>query len=259
MGKSKELFLPSVLLKYEPGELIVKEGDYGISIYQVIEGKVEIFIKHEGEEMFISTLGPGEIIGEMIFLTGYKTRRSASVRAVEKTVLESWHPSRIKEEFDAMPFIVKHITNQTVNHLIRLDSMISDVSKRKAQKKEKAQPKATPDRAYQNRTLRKEILMDCRYRPVESPEKVRMWGRVKNISKGGLRVDIRKMNALDYSHAPGDEFIALAYLPNGKEIEVRAKIANARILEDKRTLAIGMQFLEIDKSSETVLGFFLLG
>jgi CRP-like cAMP-binding protein len=259
MGKSKELILPSVVLKYKPGELIVKEGDYGISIYQIIEGKVEIFITSEGGEMSISTLGPGEIIGEMIFLTGHKTRRSASVRTLEKTVLESWHPSRIKEEFDAMPFIVKYITNQTVNLLIRSDRMISDVSKRKDKKTEKAQPKVTPDRAYQNRMLRKETQMDCRYRPIDSSDKVRMWGRAKNISKGGLGLDIRKMNALDYSHAVGDEFIVVAYLPNGKEIEVCVKIANARVLGDKRTLSVGMQFLEIGKNSETNLNFFLLG
>lgn len=259
MKKSTELILPSVLLEYEPGELVVKEGDYGISIYQVIEGKIEIFTKSEGEEMSISTLGPGEIIGEMIFLTGYQTRRSASVRAVEKTVLEAWHPSRIKAEFDAMPFIVKYITNQTVNHLVRLDRMISDFARRKARKKKKVQPVKALDHDYQNRAFRKEILMDCRYRPLESSEKVRLWGRVKNISKGGLRLDIRKMNALDYPHTVGDEFIAIAYLPNQKEIEIRVKIANTRILEDNRTLSIGMQFSEIDRSSQKDIGFLLLG
>ena len=121
MQKESDILLPAVRLEYEKDELIVKEGDYGISIYQVVEGKVEVFIKSNGKKTSITTLGPGEIIGEMIFLTGNKTRRSASVKAAEDSVLEAWHPTRILKEYEAMPFIIRHIANQSVNHLIRVD------------------------------------------------------------------------------------------------------------------------------------------
>jgi len=239
--------------------LIVKEGDYGISIYQVVEGKVEVYVKSDGKEMSISTLGPGEIIGEMIFLTGHKNRRSASVRAVEKSVMEAWHPSRISAEYEAMPFIVKYITNQTVSHLTRLDKMISDFSKKRAVKEAKKTVKKPVSKAASKRAARKEILMDCRYRPVDSPETVRMWGRVINISKGGVRLDVRKMNALSYPHDEGTEFASVIYLPNKKKIEVRMKVTNSKILKDKKTLSMGARFVNLSRSAETNLGFFLLG
>ena len=31
------------VLRYEKGELIIKQGDYGISIYRIVSGKVKIF------------------------------------------------------------------------------------------------------------------------------------------------------------------------------------------------------------------------
>ena len=93
MALCSEKLPPIVSLKYKPGETIIKGGDYGISIYMIVKGKVEIFIESGQEEIRLATIGPGEIIGEMIFLTGTQARRSASVRAIEYTVLESWHPS----------------------------------------------------------------------------------------------------------------------------------------------------------------------
>ncbi len=58
-------------LSYRKGDLITKEGDYGISIYKIIEGKAVISQKSEDKEdkeIPLATLGPGAIIGEVIFL-----------------------------------------------------------------------------------------------------------------------------------------------------------------------------------------------
>lgn len=259
MKKAAEAFLPSVRLEYEAGELIIKEGDYGVSIYHVIEGKVEVFTKSEGKEISISILGPGEIIGEMSFLTGYKSQRSASVKTVVKSVLEAWHPSRIAKEFEAMPFVVRYIANQTVNHLTRLDRMISTFKQKDTLQKEKKPAQSRSPTAQLKRAIRKDLISDCLYRPIDSSENVRLWGRIKNISKGGLRLDILRMNALDYSHVRNDEFKATVFIKNEKQIDVHVKIVNSRILEDKRTMAIGMQIIKVGRNSIKDLGFLLIG
>jgi len=259
MKNTEDAFLPSVLLEYEAGELIIKEGDYGVSIYNIIAGKVEVFTKSEGEEISISILGPGEIIGEMSFLTGYKSQRSASVRTVEKSVLEAWHPSRILKEFEAMPFVVRYIAKQTVSHLTRLDRMISTFKQKDTLQKEKKSAQSRTPTAQLKRAIRKNLISDCLYRPIGSPENVRLWGRIINISKGGLRLDILKMNALDYSHAVNDEFKATVFLKNEKQIDLHVKIVNSRILEDKRTMAIGMQTIKVGQNSVKDLGFLLMG
>jgi CRP-like cAMP-binding protein len=60
---------PMVRLSYRGGELIIKEGDYGISIYKIIKGIVEIFQRVEDRDMIMTHLGPGEVFGEMAFLS----------------------------------------------------------------------------------------------------------------------------------------------------------------------------------------------
>jgi hypothetical protein len=100
--------------------------------------------------------------------------------------------------------------------------------------------------------------MDCKYRPVEADDHIRLWGRVKNLSKGGLRLDIMRMNALDYSHAVGNEFEATLYGDNGKRFNLKFRIANVQMNEKERTLSLGVQITEMDESHRQQLGFFLL-
>jgi len=56
-------------LQYLKGEQIIKQGDYGISIYKILSGKVQVFRKSEGVEVPLATFGAGGIIGEMAFLS----------------------------------------------------------------------------------------------------------------------------------------------------------------------------------------------
>lgn len=74
---------PIVRLKYKKGELIIKQGDYGISIYKIINGKVRIFSESGGTEVPLATLSHGEIFGEMTFLNRGAEARTAAVRAVQ--------------------------------------------------------------------------------------------------------------------------------------------------------------------------------
>ena len=65
------------------GELIVEEGRTGNGLYVVISGRVEV-IKALGteQEQFLTTLGTGEVFGEMALLGEWP--RTASVRAVDE-------------------------------------------------------------------------------------------------------------------------------------------------------------------------------
>ncbi len=49
MISQTENIFPSVHLKYKKGDLIVKEGDYGVSIYKIISGTVKVFTESQGE------------------------------------------------------------------------------------------------------------------------------------------------------------------------------------------------------------------
>ena len=69
---------------YQPGEIIMSEGEEANGAYLIQQGKVEIFVVRSGEKIHIAHAGKEEVIGEMALLD--KAPRSASVAAVEPTV-----------------------------------------------------------------------------------------------------------------------------------------------------------------------------
>lgn len=62
-------------VEYEPGDLLMTEGEIGDSMYLVLEGEVEVL---KGEAP-VTVLGPRECVGEMAILDSEP--RSATVRA----------------------------------------------------------------------------------------------------------------------------------------------------------------------------------
>jgi CRP-like cAMP-binding protein len=70
------------------GTLIIEQGSIGNRAFMVESGGVEVFIKDEnGNEMILSELGTGAMVGEMAALSD--GRRSASVRTKQDCVLIS--------------------------------------------------------------------------------------------------------------------------------------------------------------------------
>ena len=66
------------------GTTLFHEGDFGTSMYLVVEGRLQVS-KHliEGADKVLTTLGTGQYVGEMSLLTGAK--RSATVHALVDT------------------------------------------------------------------------------------------------------------------------------------------------------------------------------
>ena len=98
---------PVSKLTYKKGDLIIKENDFGISLYTIVTGKVQIFSQSDNKDIGLAVLGPGQFIGEMAFLRKDFGVRSASARAIEDVELEVWHPAHISEEYEQMPPIIK--------------------------------------------------------------------------------------------------------------------------------------------------------
>jgi NADH dehydrogenase len=65
---------------YEPGQVIVQEGDVGKHMYVIAEGEVEVVRrKSDGTETHLATLHQGQHFGEIAIFN--HTRRTATVRA----------------------------------------------------------------------------------------------------------------------------------------------------------------------------------
>ena len=64
---------------YEPGELIVRQGDEGDCMFVIQDGEVEILVEEDGTEALLRVAGRNEILGEMAIFEHQP--RSATVRA----------------------------------------------------------------------------------------------------------------------------------------------------------------------------------
>ena len=245
-----------VRLRYAPGDLIIKEGDFGISIYEIISGKVKIFVNSDENEIKVATQGPGDIIGGMSFLSGDTAPRTASARAIEKCVIEAWHPLIIKNEYKKMPAIIKLIAGQAINRLVKMNTIVFRFSKAKLKtgKTQQIPVKRKENRKY----YRKKVDLKCVYQPLNNPESEKLKGRIIDIGRGGLHIEVSASNTVDTSHIPGDEFILKMYLTDNQEIKVASVISNLDKGLSKGSIRLGMSFINMANGDKKHLGFFLI-
>jgi CRP/FNR family cyclic AMP-dependent transcriptional regulator len=103
--------------RYEPGQEIVRQGDTGVGAFIIRSGKVDVVQDRGGKETKLSTLGPGDVFGEMALLDEFP--RSATVRAIEPTTalgIQRWHFRGILESHPQialalLPMLTRRIRN----------------------------------------------------------------------------------------------------------------------------------------------------
>lgn len=64
---------------YNPGDIILKEGDPSDVVYKIVSGDVEVFKEHDGQTIVLGVMKAGEFLGEMGVVDDEP--RSASARA----------------------------------------------------------------------------------------------------------------------------------------------------------------------------------
>ncbi|NOX63385.1 MAG: cyclic nucleotide-binding domain-containing protein [Chloroflexi bacterium] len=65
------------------GQTLMEQGEPGDSMYVVVSGRLQVYVRRDEEEVLVGEVGRGEVVGEMALLTSEP--RSATVRAVRDT------------------------------------------------------------------------------------------------------------------------------------------------------------------------------
>jgi small-conductance mechanosensitive channel/CRP-like cAMP-binding protein len=93
---------------FAPGEMVIRAGDPGSSMFVVHNGKVRVQVSENGRARTVATLNEGDFFGEMALFTGEP--RTANVVALEETeVLEIGHAA-MKRVFDTNPDLVESLS-----------------------------------------------------------------------------------------------------------------------------------------------------
>jgi len=69
--------------KWQPGETLCKQGDYGDTLFIITKGKVAVEVNNGESNQKVAELQAGSITGEMSLLDQHA--RSATLRAEENT------------------------------------------------------------------------------------------------------------------------------------------------------------------------------
>lgn len=106
--ESEELAEDATMHVFSAEEMIIREGDPGRSVYVILDGRVKVFTRDDGEnELELATLGIGQFFGEMSFVSGKP--RSSSVAALELSVV-------VELSYDSMAKVIEQ--NQAVKEVL---------------------------------------------------------------------------------------------------------------------------------------------
>jgi tetratricopeptide (TPR) repeat protein len=90
---------------YKKGERIIKEGDTGDSLFFIKQGTVKVVAHILGKEFVLTTLGDGDVFGEVTFLTGRP--RTASVVADGDVEILEFNRSLLEEAISRNPEVLE--------------------------------------------------------------------------------------------------------------------------------------------------------
>jgi CRP-like cAMP-binding protein len=115
------------LSRYEAGEVIVRENDFGETAYIIGEGRVEVSKELDGRNVHLAYLGAGETFGEMSMID--EKPRSATVTAVAETVVSEIRRDDFFNSFQTDPKVALTLLKVLFERLREADAMILQLQK----------------------------------------------------------------------------------------------------------------------------------
>jgi CRP/FNR family transcriptional regulator, cyclic AMP receptor protein len=83
-ARLKLLAFMSERVGFDPGKLLMRQGDPADAAYLIIEGDVEVVLETPAGQFVVATLGANEIVGDMGILGN--SPRAATVRAKDRVI-----------------------------------------------------------------------------------------------------------------------------------------------------------------------------
>ncbi|MGD8369207.1 MAG: cyclic nucleotide-binding domain-containing protein [Desulfobacterales bacterium] len=119
--------------KYDDGQVIYEENSHGDWIYIIEFGAVELSCTVEGQKVVVEVLQPGDIFGEVAYLS--REKRETSARAVGETEVGVIDRDFIDEEFNKLSGRFRTILKAMAEKSIRnTEALVQEKSRRRQQR-----------------------------------------------------------------------------------------------------------------------------
>ncbi|MEQ8602025.1 MAG: ABC transporter transmembrane domain-containing protein [Marivibrio sp.] len=109
---------------YQPGEVLMREGEDGDAAYVILDGLADVLVGDGPTEKVLFPLGPNKLVGELALLNDAK--RSATVRAVEKTTALRLSREVFSEMARQDPYFAFEMTRDLGRRLILTTDQLND-------------------------------------------------------------------------------------------------------------------------------------
>jgi CRP-like cAMP-binding protein len=121
-----ELAERAVVRRLATGQLLFAEGDPSDHVVLVRSGRLRVLVTSErGDELVLTVLGPGDVVGELSVLDGMP--RSASVEALDAAEIVLLPSSRVRAVISESPAALFAITQQLAAQVRRLTGNTADL------------------------------------------------------------------------------------------------------------------------------------
>jgi small-conductance mechanosensitive channel/CRP-like cAMP-binding protein len=105
--------------RYARGELILRSGEEGDSMFVIHRGEVAVDVREEGKSREIARLGAGDVFGEMALLTG--EARSADVRALSDVDVFEIHKDALHPVLAKNPELASVLSTRIVERKMHIE------------------------------------------------------------------------------------------------------------------------------------------
>ncbi len=104
---------------YNDGAVIVRQGEAGDCMYEILEGTVEVLREKNGQEICLAVLGKGDFFGEMAIFE--REVRSATVRAKGEVRAMTIDKRTLMRRISGDPSLAFRIVEKMANRIRELD------------------------------------------------------------------------------------------------------------------------------------------
>jgi len=113
--------------EYQPGEIIIQEGETSRDLFLLAEGVAEVSRKIEDKSIILSEIEPPQVSGELAFFTGFP--RSATVRAKTKVEVVIFRYEILKDQIAELPTWIKLTLDTLIDRIKSCDKRIIELER----------------------------------------------------------------------------------------------------------------------------------
>jgi CRP-like cAMP-binding protein len=108
---------------YQDGEIIIRQGDVGDSMFVIQEGQVEVVVEQDGQEVHLAVQGAGQPIGEMAIFDHQV--RSATVRALGQARILTVDKKSMVRRIHEDPSLAYHMMETMSQRVRKLNAEVA--------------------------------------------------------------------------------------------------------------------------------------